>query len=264
MQPTAILLAEAVQPTAQAALNEELVALDREIQREPETGQVTWLPVSSVATFLDLRKDDLDLLGIEFDEQERIRETLSSKMRTQGRILEIGGADSAGCRLAPETWTTGPTAMILPSELEGRDPMPTARQLVERSYVAVLLEITSIESGIGASGILVTRIEGRIIRRIHVADELLEKGLKVQIGAVIQYYSREFDFEFDGFRLCAKRSEQSGFYREAEGDTILFFGVPLTESSYVVEKIFPVVDGVVQPQPYQLVAQQTVTLDEDP
>lgn len=246
---------------AQANWTAELQLLDREIERHPETGELKWLPTRFIDTFLQLSPEELNLLSIEATQQEKIRHEANSKRWAQLREFAAGRLDSEGCRPAPESWTTGPTALILPSELRKLQPMPTIDQLIERAYVALVLEVSNIESGIGSTGVFATRIEGQIVELLHVTEELSDKKLITGRGEQVEYYTREYDFTFDDLRVCAKRPEDSGFFREEIGDLVLLFGAPNTVRSYIVQKIFPIEDGVVEPQPYPFVVQQSMVLE---
>lgn len=154
----------------------------------------------------------------------------------------------------------GPTTLVHLSEIRGLEPQPTIEQLIDRAYVAVVLRIVSIESGMDSLGGLGSRVRGEIVQLLHAAEGLLEKGLVAQEGAIVEYATSEYWIEFDGMTLCAKRPENTGFLREKGGDFVLLLGTPRTPNRYYVNKVFPVVDEVVQAQPYEFVVQQTFVL----
>ncbi len=243
----------------QVVWTDELHVLDAVVQRDIESGRVEWLPASVIESFLTLTQAELDLLGMKAEMQKEMQEILGLSDRTT--LLGGDQSDSGDCVSARESGTMGPTSLILPTEVEGLAPRPTIAQLVDRSYLAVVLKITGIEAGVHGSGRLATRVVGEVLTFLHVDDALSGESLSTNKGASIEYFTRDYDLTVGEIRLCAERQD-NGFFKEEIGDTVLLLGVPRGSASYQVVKIFPVVDGVVQPQPYEYVVEQPLVLGE--
>lgn len=242
----------------QVTWNEDLRHLDSVIHRDQDSRELEWIPASAVDAFVRLSHAELQLLGLDPETGERIRAALGLPA---GAEVSVGDPVTAlACMEAKETASLGSTALVLPSEIKGPEPPPTIQELVERAPVAVVLRIQSMESGVHGGGQLATRVEGEALRFLRVAPDLLDK-VKTDEGVLIDYYTRNFDLVVGAVRRCAERPDR-GFMKEKIGDTVLLLGLPRGPASYMVMKIFPVTDGIVQPQPYRLTSQQHMVLGE--
>lgn len=237
----------------------QVAKLEAGMERNLDLERLDWLPARHFEVFASLSAEELQQLGVTPGEQEKLRGVLEARLQAARAFASREQIDLHGC-LPIYISCPGDSAYVLPEEMQAREPSVTIEQLINRSHVAVLLRISETEPGLLGRE-LVTRVRGEAVEFLHVDETLKDSAIETRRGATVEYFTPQFDFKIAETRLCT-RPAGPAFLQADVGDLVLLLGTPRNSASYYLNNVFPVSNGIVQPQPYDFLAQQPFALDQ--
>lgn len=228
-----------------------LQELDRAMARDASTGEVIWLPVSSLETFLNLSSEELAMLGVQEAEQTRYNFAVLNHLRIPQLESEGRLSPSGECR--PPFSKHSESFYLTQEEATSAEPLATIRGLVERAESVAVLQINSVEQGF-SRGLLRRRLLASVQADLNPQPTFLDSAVEVQI------LQDTFDVQLRGTRICERRP---GYYEPQPGDEVLVLGRYLPETrEFLVANLFEIQGGLVLPQPYSFLQQEPLALGD--
>lgn len=228
-----------------------LQELHHAMERKEETGEITWLPVSRLDTFLSLSPEELAKVGVPAGVQTRYQTAVSNYLRT--RQLEVEGRLPSTTECRPPYSKHNERRYLTEEETTSVEPLATIGDLVQRAESVAILQINGTEQGF-SGGLLRRRLLAHVKTDLNPRSTFLDTAIEVQV------LLDTFDVHLLGTRICRQRP---GYYEPQPGDEVLVLGRYLAETrEFMVANLFEVKDGWVIPQPYSFLKQQALAVGE--